>query len=212
MSFVRFAGFAASLLAAGLCASPAAQAKLYGVKTIELANGNGMWLQVGELVATRFGDGADVALASAGAAASAPNQYSATSGAALAIDGIYPAAYSGSATPGIFHSLVIGSTAMLDVTLAKATTLSSLTIYGRTDCCAFRDIYNITLRNALGDVIWTGTLDASAANGLGATIELNPLAPVSTPEAPTTALMLAGFGGLALLANRRGRKGAALAG
>jgi hypothetical protein len=135
-----------------------------------------------------------------GATASAPNQYSASSGPANAIDGIYPASFSWGAAPGIFHSGVIGPNAILDVALAKPATLASLTIYGRQDCCYFRDVYNIRLLDAAGQSLWTGTLDASQANGLGATIELNLPA---TPEASTMMMMLMGVGGLGLTAARR---------
>lgn len=170
---------------------------LFGAETITITNAIGTYLQVAEVVASQAGTGTDVSLASNGATASAPDQYSGSSGAANAIDGSTVGNYYGD---GIYHSA--GYPGSLTVTLAAPTNLSSLTLYGRTDCCGSRDIYNVVISDAAGGQLYSGQLDASGSSN-SATVTFGN----SVPEPASWALMLVGFG-LAGSALRSSRKSA----
>jgi hypothetical protein len=173
-------------------ASVAQAATLTGAEEIVVTSAVNNWLQVAQVIAIQAGTGKDVALASNGAVAYAPNQWNATSVPANAIDGVYPSSF-----PNIYHSGVsIG--AFLDVTLAHPADLSSLTIYGRVDCCATRDDYNVSIRNAAGTTIWSGELDGSQAGGGPTTVTFS----TGVPEVSTWVMMLAGFAGLGLAGYR----------
>ena len=173
-------------------------ATVIGATEIQVTSGVDDYLQVAELVADDFG-GVDVAYAGNGGTVSALDQYSATSQPENAIDGAMPFARSYGDTPGIYHS---GSTAgaYLDAFFAPAT-LSSLSIYGRTDCCDTRDIYNVTIFDAAGRPLYSGVLDADNADHVGTVVFDQPVTGIPEPE--TWALMLMGFGGLGALARRR---------
>ena len=174
-------------------------ATLFGADTITITNAIGNYLQVAEVVATQALTGTDVSLASNGATASAPDQYSGGSGPANAIDGNTGGNYY---TDGIYHSA--GYPGSLTVTLAAPANLSSLTLYGRTDCCTDRDVYNVVIRNGAGSSIYSGQLDATGASN-SATVTF-----AGVPEPASWALMLIGVGGLGAVL-RRSRQGVALA-
>jgi hypothetical protein len=180
-------------LAALCCFGGAHAATLAGAQEIVVTSALNNWLQVAEVIAIQAGTGKDVALASNGATAYAPNQWNAYSGPANAIDGVYPSSF-----PNIYHSGVsIG--AFLDVTLSRPADLSSLTIYGRVDCCATRDVYNVSILNAAGATIWSGELDGSQAGDGPTTVTFS----TAVPEASTWIMMLVGFAGLGLAGYRR---------
>ena len=185
--------------AAVVAISGAAHAALIGADTIKITDGAGTYLQVAEVVATQAGTGTDVSLASNGATASALDQYASNSGPANAIDGDTGGNYY---SDGIYHSA--GYPNLLTVTLAAPANLSSLTLYGRTDCCGSRDVYNVVIDNAGGAPIYTGTLDATGSSNM-ATVTFG-----AVPEPASWALMLIGVGGLGAVL-RRSRQGAALA-
>ena len=174
-------------------------ATLFGADTITITNAIGTYLQVAEVVAIQAGTSTDVALASNGATASAPDQYASNSGPANAIDGNIGGNYY---TDGIYHSA--GYPGSLTITLGAPADLSSLTLYGRTDCCTDRDVYNVVIDNAGGHQIYSGTLDATGASN-SATVTFS-----AVPEPASWALMLIGVGGLGAVM-RGSRRGVTLA-
>ena len=178
--------------------SGAEAATLMGADTITITNAIGTYLQVAEVVATQAGTGTDVSLATNGATASAPDQYASNSGPVNAIDGNTGGNYY---SDGIYHSA--GYPGSLTVSLAAPANLSSLTLYGRTDCCSYRDVYNVVIDNAAGGQIYSGTLDATGASN-SATVSFG-----AVPEPASWALMLVGVGGLGVIM-RRSRRSAAL--
>ena len=168
-----------------------AQAGLIGVKEITVySHGNG-YVQIAELIATQSGTGIDVALATNGATATSTSNYSTTSNAAKAIDGIFPAAY-----PNIWHSGSSGAHDFLDVTLAASAELDSVIIWGRAPAGG-RDIYDVYLFDSSHNLLSTALgADASIANF----VTVN-LASTDVPE--PTGLAVLGFGILALRRTRR---------
>lgn len=191
------------LAAFGLLLVPGAAtaATVIGASQVHVTSTNGDYLQIAELLAFDFG-GMNVAYAGNMGTVSALNQYSAESQPSNAIDGVYPRSYY--QTPGIYHS---AGTAFdfLDVFFGAPTTLSSLTIYGRTDCCTERDIYDVSILNARNETLYSGVLDASQ-NG-SATVTFDR--PFAVPEPATWLIMLAGFGAVGAVLRRRPRLNAA---
>jgi hypothetical protein len=185
-----------SALALSAAVSSGAQAALVGAKSIYVTSAFPDYLQVAEVVAIQQGTGTDVALSSNGGTATAASNYGGSGGPGAAIDGVYPSSFY---DPGsIYHSAGSGAGEYLDVVLAASDTLSSLTIYGRTDCCSQRDKYNVTIFNAAGHSIFSGVVDGSLANGQGTTVTFG-----GVPEPASWALMLVGFGGLGFVARSR---------
>lgn len=168
------------------------------------------YLQVAELLAFDFG-GVNVALASNGGTATALSQFFDTApqgGPAEAIDGVYPANYDYTfdpARPGVYHSGGAGASEYLTVAFAAPATLSSLTIYGRGECCQTRDFYNVVVRDTGGAILFTGQLDARTTGN--ATLSFD--APATAPEPAAWALMILGFGGAGGMLRRRGSLAAA---
>ena len=142
--------------------SNASFAGLSGVKTIVItaakANTSG-YLQISEVIATQSGSGKDLALATEGAVATASSSYS-NANANNAISGVGPDRY-----PDIFHSGGGDKTATLNITLAKESDLESIILYGRADGFFSRDIYDIKLKDASGNIIFSrSNLNASSAS------------------------------------------------
>jgi len=133
-----------------LTVSGFSNANLVNVSYIEIINAKGDWLQVSEVIANDI-VGNDMALTNF-AIATAPNQWSSISGAEQSIDGVTAGSYQ---LGQIFHELTRGST--LTVTFNALQELSSFTIFGRTDCCTERDIYDIRFFGADSQVIATYT-------------------------------------------------------
>jgi len=143
-----------------------------GVSVIEITpstlNSEG-WLQVSEVVATETGTGNNLALSTAGATATGSSNWP-DSSPNYSIDGVAPNSF-----PHIFHSNE-NITPFLRIKLAYPSQLDSIKLFGRTDCCSFRDIYNIRLYDSKGILLYSiNDLDATASSHsvvAGATAEL----------------------------------------
>jgi hypothetical protein len=203
-------------LAVSAVAGGASAATLIGAKSIHITsasdaatgNSTGSWLQVGEVVALNVG-GVNVAFFGNGGSAFAPDKYStdhlagADDGAENAIDGVTPFAqpysYPGSGLPGIYHSATTDNTvSYLDVTFSAPSNLKSLSIFGRADVPAVyvaRDLYNVDIRDAGGNSIFTGQIDARNADHVGTL--------AFVPEPASWALMIGGFGMAGTMLRRR---------
>lgn len=176
---LKIALVAVSLLVAG-------SANAAVVTSIQISNSNGIagqgYLQVAEVGAYTAG-GTDVALASQGATATATSVYfGGSADPSHAIDGDVTGNY-----PNIYHGQASDGSDILTVTLAAATDITKLSIFGRTDCCSYRDIYSFNLFNGTSNV-GSGTIDATGATHVGFAMI------AAVPEPATWALMIGGFG------------------
>jgi len=184
--------FMAVTAAAGLlAASTAGAVTVVGATHVQISSAIA-WTQVAEVVATQYGTGINVAASANGGVASAPDQYSGVSGPTNANDGNTAGNYYLSE---IYHSANPFGT--LNINFAPAT-LSSLTIWGRTDCCSDRDLFNVSIYNRSNTLLYSGVIDAR--NGSG-TVSFG--APGGVPEAATWAMMIAGFGMVGATMRRR---------
>lgn len=176
-----------------------ASAGLVGVKDIKVTKtaGSTQYIQISELQAFQTGTGADVALASAGAVATAPSTWNSESTPAKAIDGLF----SNLTFPNMFHNRGDVAGEFLNISLSAPAELSSVTIYGRSDCCSFRDIFDVSFFGANGNLLFT-ELGANATNAQTHMVSF-ALPNTAVPEPSSIALL--GFGILGLVASRRKR-------
>ncbi len=178
--------------AAMLATVPATAVTVIGATKIEITNAFPDYLQVAELQAFSFG-ATNVALTSNGGTATGSSTYAGFSSPDKAIDGNTGGNYY---SDTIFTSAGAGSGEFLDVTFA-ATNLSSISIFGRTDCCNDRDLYNVTIFNAAGATLFSGQVDARGQTG---TVTFDP---AIVPEPASWAMMVLGFGLVGFAARRR---------
>lgn len=129
------------------------------------------YLQVARVAAIEAGTGKDVALASAGASASAADNGFAEASPSHAISGQGPAGF-----PHIYHSASPATTEFLLIVLARPTVLSRLAIYGRADAHSDRDVYRIDLLDAGGAVLFTVVADGSQEQGDAVVVSVPPAA------------------------------------
>ena len=192
---------ALSLTAAAMAATPA-HATAFGIKSVVIQVATTNWLQVAEIQALNT-IGTNVAATANGGVASSSGQYSGTgylvqSGAGNAINGTIGGNYfSGTASQWIFHSDSTSTSEFLKITFASVQNLQSLSVFGRTDCCAARDVYKITLLNASNGVVATFNNQSAnnAAHRAALTFALNYGVP-PVPEPATWISLMVGFGAL----------------
>ncbi len=186
--------YAASLIGAALSLTTAANAvTVVGATEINITSAGPTYLQVAELQAFDF-SATNVALAANGGSATGSSTYDATSTPGKAIDGNTGGGYY---TDTIFHSSGASAGEFLDVTFAAAN-LSSVSIFGRTDCCSYRDTYNVQIFDAAHNVLFSGTVDATNAGHVG-TLTFDS----AVPEPATWALLIGGFAMVGMAARRR---------
>lgn len=173
-----------------------ANAGLIDVKEIVITNSIPTYLQVSEVVATEAGTGNDLALASAGATASGNGDWPGSS-PNFAIDGVAPNSF-----PNIFHSDSPSAAEFLSIVLANVSELDSLTLYGRSDCCNSRDIFNVSIFNEAGGLLFSGTGFNATNTSAGVTIAL-PNTNTGVPEPGTLAIMGLGLAGLIFSRKRK---------
>ena len=185
----------AFVAAATIAIAPANAVSIVGATSIQITNTTD-YLQVAEVVARNLAN-VNVSAASAGATASANDVYDPNmSTADKAIDGNTGGNYS---TDTIYHGQAAGSST-LTITLAGPSSLSSLTIFGRTDCCQQRDLYNVSIFGTGGSLLFSGQFDSRYTPG---TLTFDAAAPV--PEPATWSLLIAGFAMVGFAVRRRTR-------
>jgi len=179
--------------ATAIAATSAGAVTVTGATKIQITNAVPTWLQVAEVQAFNF-SATNVALSSNGGLATGSSTYDGTTPAARANDGNTGGSYG---SGEIFHSGSPSGSEFLNITFGAAN-LSSLSIFGRTDCCNDRDVYNVTVFNAAGATLYSGQLSA-----VGQTATVSFDAAAAAPEPASWALMVMGFGLVGFAARRR---------
>jgi hypothetical protein len=186
-----------------LSAASGAQAGLIGVETIRITHASPTtYLQITEVIAGITGGG-DAASLAAGAVASAAS-YGWGGTPDKAIDDLNAGGshWSGG---GEYHSAGTGPGEYLNIALPSATELDYVTIYGRSDCCSYRDIYDLKLFDGSGNLLFSATgLDATGTSHQ-VTVNLpdtsSPTPSVSEPG--TLAIFGLGLAGLGFYRRKR---------
>ena len=155
----------ASALVVAAAASQATHATVTNVTTIELIQNVNETFQIAEIQAFQTGTGINKALSSNGGVASASTEgYGTVAG--IVNDGNLDGNY-----PNVWHSNDPDyAGAKVTVTLAAPTSIDSVTVFGRTDCCQNRqDDFNLIMRNAASQIVYfervTGLGSAPGATG-----------------------------------------------
>ena len=171
-----------ALSAAFFSAAPASAAAV--VTSIQIKNVNGIadqgYLQIAELQA--FSGMVNVAPQGTATATCVYIPGGNNAAPSFANDGSLNGTY-----PSIYHGNDGNGGDVFTLTLAAATSIDRIAIFGRTDCCNFRDIYSFSLFNG-SRLVQSGRLDASNGSA-SATV-------AAVPEPATWAMMLVGFGAI----------------
>jgi hypothetical protein len=177
--------------------SGSAHAGLIGVQSVVVTSAVGDYLQVAEFQAFETGTGENVALSSAGGLASTTGgSYDGNSSPSKAIDG----QFTDLSFPNMFHSAYVNGN--LTITFASIEELSSVAIYGRSDCCGFRDVYNLSFLDASGNLLYSTSANASGSSHMASVTLPN----TAVPEPGSLALMGLGLLGLASRSLKRRAK------
>lgn len=136
-------------IVAGFALISSAHAGLVGVKSIEIKNAVNNYLQVAEVNAFNMSN-VDVA-SLAHSTATAPDVWQTASNPTKAIDGSTNGVH-----PNIFHEGSTGTFGQdaLKITFNSIQELTLFEIFGRTDCCSTRDVYDITFKDDAGSTLF----------------------------------------------------------